>query len=110
MIGTTTINVIRAGATVLTGITATIDPIDPRPFEVAQVPDDAAGQTLYDKYTIYPLSSATPDIRVRDQIVDTGETDTLTGANARYYVRRVKRYATHHLEIEADRAATSPTT
>jgi hypothetical protein len=110
MIGTTAINVVRAGTTVLSGLTATIDPIDPRPFELAQMPQDAAGETIFDKYTIFPLHTQTPDIRVRDVVLDTGDIDPLTGSAARYYVRRVKRYAGHHLEIEADRVATVPTT
>jgi hypothetical protein len=110
VVGTTTIDVHRGSTVVATGIVATIDPVTPIPILEQQVPEGAAGETLFDRYTIYPLSPALPDIRERDQVVDTQETDHFTGQPARYYVRRVKTYHGHHLEIEADRVATAPTT
>jgi hypothetical protein len=108
--GTTTINVVRGGQTVLTGITAQIDPVDPTPFNVAQVAAGAAGDTPFDRYEIFPLTPTLPDIRMRDQVVDTDDIDPLTGTNSTYYVRRVKVYKGSHIEIEADRVAARHTT
>lgn len=110
MDGATTINVTRGGITVLEGIVAQIDPVDPQPFDVAQVAAGAAGETPFDRYQIFPLQSPLPDIRMRDTVIDTEEIDPLTGANSTYYVRRVKTFKGSHLEIEADRVAARHTT
>ncbi len=100
-----TVNVTRAGTTVLTGVVVDIQAIDPYPLARDQVP--VASEAIFDQYLILTLAYPMPDIRARDQLVDQSYIDPLTGTNAVYYVRRVSLFDG---TIRADKLATRQTT
>ncbi len=96
-----------------TGVVADVQPTTDPPLDVQSMPG-VLDPSKYVWYHIFvtlddnPQFTKLPDIRNSDQLQDPNETDFITNAPALYHIKRAAPWWGDHIEIYAQRLASTP--